>query len=177
MKGVRYDALHLTPTGVLFAGRRFPCVIGRGGIRDAKREGDGATPSGRHRILGLLYRPDRLPARALPRWAVPISPRDLWCDDPDHPAYNHPVRAPLKASHEHLHRADPMYDLILVTDWNYPKASPGKGSAIFVHTWRRPGHPTAGCLAFSRENLLWIAARVKIGTEIVVPPALGIFDP
>jgi hypothetical protein len=36
----------LTPMGLRFAGRTFPCSIGRGGIHSDKREGDGATPRG-----------------------------------------------------------------------------------------------------------------------------------
>jgi len=73
------DDLVLTPTGVRFRGRRYPCTIGRGGLRAAKREGDGATPLGEHRIVGMLYRPDRMPRPA--PWAVPIRPGDLWSDD------------------------------------------------------------------------------------------------
>lgn len=161
--------LRLTPMGLRFAGRLIPCVAGRGGVTTAKREGDSATPAGLHRITGMLYRPDRLPARALPRWARPIGLRDLWCDDPSHPAYNHPVRAPFAASHESLRRADPLYDLILTTDWNFRDARPGKGSAIFLHSWRRPGYPTAGCLAFARADLLWIAQRIEPGARIIVP--------
>ncbi|GAB1378359.1 hypothetical protein MASR1M49_12050 [Pararhodobacter aggregans] len=118
----------------------------------------------------MLYRPDRLNARALPRWAQPIGLRDLWCDDPAHAAYNLPVRAPFAASHESLRRADPLYDLILTTDWNFPEALPGKGSAIFLHTWRRPGYPTAGCLAFARADLLWIAQRVTPDARILIRP-------
>ena len=87
----------LTPAGLRFAGRVIPCSIGRGGVSAAKREGDGATPAGVHRIAGLLYRPDRL-ARPAP-WAEPIGPGDLWCDDSGDPAYNQPVRAPFAASH------------------------------------------------------------------------------
>ena len=155
--------------GLRFAGRLIPCVVGRGGVTTAKREGDGATPAGLHRVTGMLYRPDRLNARTLPRWARPIGLRDLWCDDPAHPAYNHKVRAPLAASHESLRRADPLYDLILTTDWNFPDATPGKGSAIFLHSWRQPGYPTAGCLAFARADLLWIAQRIEPGVRIIVP--------
>lgn len=160
--------LVLTPTGARFGGRRLPVTWGRGGIRADKREGDGATPVGTHRIVGMLYRPDRIAATRVPGWASPIHLGDLWCDDPAHPAYNHMVRAPFAASHERLRRADPMYDLVLLTDWNWPDAVPGKGSAIFIHTWRRPCAPTAGCLGFSRENLLWLAARVQPGTRVIV---------
>ena len=163
-------AMLLTPKGLLFAGRRLPCTHGRGGIRKDKREGDLATPSGLHRITGLLFRPDRIAAHTLPRWATPIRPGDLWCDDPQSPAYNHLVRAPFAARHEVLRRADPLYDLVLTTDWNWPLAVPSAGSAIFIHTWRRPGAPTAGCLGLSRADLLWLAARIVPQTALIIPP-------
>ncbi|MBK5926280.1 L,D-transpeptidase family protein [Rhodobaculum claviforme] len=160
--------LVITPTGARFMGRRFPCTIGRGGLTHAKQEGDGATPVGVHRIVGCLYRPDRL-ARPCD-WAVPIRPRDLWCDDPRHEDYNLMVGAPHPASAERLARADPLYDLVLVTDWNWPQAERGAGSAIFVHRWRKPGHPTAGCVAFDPRDLLWIVARIRFATRLVVGP-------
>jgi L,D-peptidoglycan transpeptidase YkuD (ErfK/YbiS/YcfS/YnhG family) len=162
------DDLVVTPMGVRFRARVFPATIGRGGIARDKREGDGATPAGIHRIVGLLFRPDRVAAARLPGWAVPIRVGDKWCDDPTHPAYNHPVRAPFGANTETLRRADPMYDVVLVTDWNWPDAVPGRGSAIFVHGWRRPGYPTAGCVAFRRDHLLWIAAHLCPGTRLIV---------
>ena len=161
----------LIPGGLRAFGRILPCSIGRAGVTAAKAEGDGATPAGVHRIAGLLYRPDRL-ARPAP-WAEPIGPGDLWCDAPGDPAYNHAVRAPFRPSHERLRRADPLYDLVLVTDWNWPDARPGRGSAIFLHQWRRPGFPTAGCIALSRPDLLWLAARAGPGTRLAVPAALA----
>jgi len=160
--------LTITPMGARFLGRRFACTIGRGGITRDKREGDGATPIGTHRIMGMLYRPDRLRGADLPCWARPIRLRDLWSDDPGDPAYNHLVRAPHGFSHEEMRRADPLYDLVMITDWNWPCATPGKGSAIFVHSWRRPGFPTAGCVAFARADLLWIAARIQPGARLVI---------
>lgn len=114
----------------------------------------------------MLFRPDRITRPAA--WALPIGPADLWSDDPEDADYNHMVRAPHPFSHERLRRADPMYDLVLITDWNWPDAVPGKGSAIFVHQWRRPGGPTAGCLALARADLRWIAERVQPGTRLVV---------
>lgn len=159
--------LRLTPAGLLAFGRSIPVTVGRGGIVTAKREGDGATPAAVLRVAGTLYRPDRV-ARPAP-WARPILPGDLWCDDAAHPAYNHPARAPLAASHEVLRRADPLYDVVLVTDWNWPHAVPGAGSAIFLHQWRRPGFPTAGCIAMARADLLWLAARVRPGAPLLIP--------
>lgn len=147
-------------------GRKFPCTIGRGGIRSDKREGDGATPVGTHMITGLLYRPDRL-VKPTP-WAVAIGKDDLWSDASDDKAYNHLVRAPYAPSHENLRRADSLYDLVLLTDWNWPNAQPGKGSAIFLHQQRRPGYPTEGCIAFRRDHMRWIAERALPGTHLIV---------
>lgn len=167
----RPDDMVLTPAGLRFAGRLIPCSIGRGGVSAEKREGDGATPAGIHRIVGLLYRPDRI-ARPAP-WAEPIGPRDLWCDDSSHPAYNHWVRAPLAASHERLRRPDPLYDLVLVTDWNWPDARAGRGSAIFLHQWRRARYPTAGCIAVARRDLIRLARQAAPGTRLIVPESLA----
>ena len=158
--------LVLTRTGLRSGGRVLPCAIGRGGVVPDKREGDGGTPRGAHRIVGMLFRADRMARPA--RWAVPIGPRDLWCDDPGSAAYNRAVRAPFEGSAERLRRADPLYDLVLVTDWNWPDAVPGRGSAIFVHRWRRPGAPTEGCVALDAGDLRWLARRVRPGTRLVV---------
>ncbi|MCF1710574.1 L,D-transpeptidase family protein [Tabrizicola sp. J26] len=160
--------LVVTPWGTRFLGRRFACSIGRGGISSAKREGDGATPAGSHRIVGCLYRADRLARAEVPDWALPIGPGDLWSDDCRDADYNHLVAAPHGWSHERLMRADPQYDMLLVTDWNWPAAEPGKGSAIFLHIWRRPRRPTAGCVAFSRSDLLWIAQRLSPSSRLIV---------
>ena len=159
----------LAPTGLRFAGRRFACTIGRGGVvaAEAKREGDGGTPAGVHRIVGMLYRPDRMAKPA--DWALPIGPSDLWSDDSRDPDYNLMVRAPHVFSHEHLRRSDPQYDLVLITDWNWPFSVPGRGSAIFMHRWRRPGAPTAGCVALAPQDLLWVAQRLLPQSRLIVP--------
>lgn len=160
--------LILTPTGVRFRGRRYPCSIGRGGLTSCKREGDGATPVGAHRIVGMYYRPDRMASPA--PWALPIRPGDLWSDDPEAKEYNLLVKRPYGKSHEVMRRADPLYDLVLVTDWNWPVATPGHGSCIFIHQWRRPGYPTAGCVAFRRDHLLRIARALEPGSRLIVSP-------
>lgn len=173
----RHD-LVLTPTGCRFLGRRFPCCIGRGGITVAKREGDGATPAGTHRIVGAGFRRDRVahpfagkdgpfPVRA-------IGPGGIWSDDPGDPDYNHGLHAPDHPyGHERLFRGDRLYDLVLFTDWNWPDAVPGKGSAIFLHRWRAPGYPTEGCVAFAPETLSWITRRLRRHSRLIVPPALA----
>lgn len=167
MIGRRHDMV-VTKWGARFMGRRFPVAVGRGGITHAKREGDGATPAGRWRLMGGGYRADRgVPPKA-PFRLRPIGPRDLWSDDPAAAGYNHPARAPYAPSHERLARPDRLYDVVIVTDWNWPDAVPGRGSAIFVHVWRGPRVPTAGCLAFRPDHLGWILARWTPRARIIV---------
>ncbi|MCR9067875.1 MAG: L,D-transpeptidase family protein [Rhodobacteraceae bacterium] len=161
----------VTPMGLRFQGRVFPCTLGRGGVTTGKRESDGATPAGVHRLVGCLYRPDRLSRPC--DWAVPIRPFDLWSDDPGHEDYNLMVRAPYPWSHERLARADRQYDIVLITDWNWPRAERGAGSAIFVHAWRGPGQPTAGCVAMAAGDLRWIVRRIRHRTRLIVPEGLA----
>lgn len=162
--------LVVTPTGLRFMNRLYPCTIGRGGVVPAavKREGDGASPQGVHHIVGMLYRPDRI-AKPAP-WAEAIGLNDLWSDASGDEDYNQLVQTPYAPSHEKLRRADPMYDLVLITDWNWPFATPGKGSAIFVHQWRRPHGPTAGCVGLARQDLQAIARRIEPGTRLIIGP-------
>lgn len=158
----------LTPKGLVGAGMRLPCSVGRGGIARDKREGDGATPVGRHHVAMVLYRPDRM-AQPVP-WAIPIQPRDLWCDDSDHADYNHLVRAPFGASAERMARGDRLYDLVAVLDWNWPYAEAGRGSAIFVHRWRGPGYPTEGCIAMAAGDLRRFVCAAPPGAVVEVQP-------
>ncbi|OCX66162.1 hypothetical protein BFP70_06530 [Thioclava sp. SK-1] len=160
--------MRLTASGLLYRGTNYPAQIGRAGLRHDKCEGDGATPIATLAIIDMLYRADRLAAPQ--QWARPIGPRDLWCDDVAHTAYNHRVTAPFAASHERLRRPDPLYDIVLITSWNYPDAVPGLGSAIFIHQRRRAGYPTAGCIALRRDHLMYLAQTISRAETIIVPP-------
>lgn len=161
----------LTPSGLRFWGARLPFVVGRGGVVRDKREGDGGTPVGVHGIVGCLYRADRL-ARPCD-WAIPIGPADLWSDDAADEDYNLMVRAPYRGSAERLARGDRLYDIVLVTNWNWPYAERGRGSAIFIHRWRGPGRPTEGCVGVRPDHLRWIVPRISYATRLIVPDALA----
>lgn len=164
----RHDMI-VTRWGARFMGRQFPCSIGRGGMTDDKQEGDGATPRGIWTLPAGMYRADRrsTPAATLPM--RPIGPQDLWSDAPEDPNYNHLVRDyRYPYSHEKLRMGAPLYDVFLISDQNWPDAAPGKGSALFVHNWRRPRYPTAGCIAFAPKDLNWILARWQPDSRILV---------
>src|SRR3546814_7957165 len=89
--------------------QEWRCAVGRGGVAEKQREGDGITPVGRWPLRRVLYRADRIarPVTVLP--CQPIAPDDGWCDDPADPAYNRPVRLPYPARHERLTRDDHLY--------------------------------------------------------------------
>jgi len=105
--------------------RRWRCVVGAGGVREDKVEGDGATPAGTYPLRHLYFRNDRL---VLPKVRLParaIGEHDGWCDDPRSPAYNRLVRIPNEWSHEKMWREDGLYDLLWWwgTTTTRPKAS------------------------------------------------------
>jgi L,D-peptidoglycan transpeptidase YkuD (ErfK/YbiS/YcfS/YnhG family) len=159
--------LVVTRWGARFGGRAYPCAIGRGGIAKTKREGDGVTPVGRWRITGARWRPDRMARPRAPAPLRPIGPRDGWSDDPRDPRYNRPVRLPRPFSAERMRRPDPLYDLVALLDHN-AEARPGAGSAIFLHCWRGPRRPTAGCVAFRRRDLAAILAAWTPASRVVI---------
>ena len=163
---LRSEHIYITPRGARVGSIIYPCSIGKNGTTPRKCEGDGATPEGVHGIIGLLYRPDRIERPT--KWALPIRPRDIWSDDCADPDYNMMGQMPHQFRHERLLRADPLYDLILLTNWNWPYAVKGRGSAIFLHQWRKPGHPTEGCIAFHPRHLLQIVRRIRFGSKIIV---------
>lgn len=165
----RATDLVVTRWGARFAGRRFACAVGRGGVGPKRGEGDGVTPAGVCRIEAVLIRPDRSrPPVARCLHTRIVRPFDGWSDDPADPAYNGPVSRPSPRSCETLRRADPLYDRIAVLDWNRAPVIPGAGSAIFLHVWRRPRWPTAGCVAFARADLDWILARWTRRSRVVI---------
>ncbi|MHA1114076.1 MAG: L,D-transpeptidase family protein [Alphaproteobacteria bacterium] len=147
---------------------RFRCALGRAGITDDKREGDGATPVGDFALRRVLYRADRLPR---PRTRLPVcalTPRDGWCDDPNHPAYNRPVRLPFAGHREHLWRGDRLYDLIVVLGHNDDPVHAGRGSAVFVHVAAPDFAATAGCVAVAASALLRVLRRAGPETRLRV---------
>ena len=153
-----------------FGALRWRCRLGRAGITDAKREGDGATPIGVWSLRGVLYRPDRrtCPATALPTRALKVN--DGWCDDPGDPGYNRPVRLPYPGRCEHLWREDAVYDVIVPLSYNDAPVIAGLGSAIFLHVARADCGPTEGCVALDLPDLLTFLGAVTAETRVIVRP-------
>lgn len=148
------------------------CGLGRSGMTHLKREGDGATPIGRWRVLRILYRPDRklgFLAGEL-SGASAMRPADGWCDAVSDRNYNRQVRHPYPASAEELWRPDQLYDVIVVLDHNQCPRVKGAGSAIFMHLARANSDgsiaPTAGCVSLRRRDLAHVLARLRPGSAV-----------
>lgn len=158
---------HVGPDGLLrFRGETLRCVLGAGGIRAEKREGDGATPVGLLPLRRVLFRADRGPRPACAVPAEPIAPEDGWCHDPAHADYNRQVRLPHPGRHERLWREDAVYDVIAVLGWNDAPARPGRGSAIFLHLARPGLPPTEGCIALPGPELRRLLAAGLTAIEV-----------
>lgn len=156
-------------------GAPFPVSVGRAGLgwrsdsgapppssagAPIKREGDGRAPAG-VLDLGEMW---GYAAQAPAGVRVPYHqarPEDRCVDDPSSPAYNQltkePPTGPPWRSAEVMRRPDDLYRYLLIVRYNMATPLPGAGSCIFLHLWRRPGEPTAGCTAMSEEALLGLA--------------------
>ena len=145
-----------------------PCAIGRTGVRRIKREGDGASPAGRWRLLSVHYRTDRIrrPATGLPNRAIHAT--DGWCDAPADRNYNRRVKLPYAASAEALWRTDSVYDIVVVLNHNTRPRIRNGGSAIFIHLARTGFTPTEGCVALSQRDLRLVLAHANHTTTISI---------
>lgn len=144
---------------------------GEAGRRDAsprqdeprKIEGDRKAPAGIFPLESSFGRGPRPLPRERDFFYRRTTARDLWIDDPGSHYYNRridpadpEIRADWKSA-ERLLRPDGLYDLVIVVGHNRRPILPGRGSAIFLHRWSRPGIPTIGCTAMAPDHLreLW----------------------
>jgi L,D-peptidoglycan transpeptidase YkuD (ErfK/YbiS/YcfS/YnhG family) len=130
-----------------------------------KREGDGCSPVGIFR-LPLAFG-EALTSQCKLNY-VSITATLLAVDDPKSQFYNQIVDSAAVTkdwtSTEFMHREDGLYRHGIVVAHN-PLNQAGAGSCIFIHLWRGPGQPTAGCTAMSEANLLRILAWLDPALE------------
>ena len=149
----------------------FAAVLGRSGMGADKKEGDGTTPTGTYALgTGFGYA-----ARA--QTAMPYKQTaadDVWIDDVTAPDYNTWVKrgATHAKSFEQLHRDDGLYELGFVIEYNTHPVRAGAGSAIFMHVWRAPNKPTAGCVALEKSSVQAIAGKLDPSKhpQIIIGP-------
>ncbi|MDB5538215.1 MAG: hypothetical protein JWQ65_3090 [Devosia sp.] len=126
-----------------YGGKAWRAAVGRNGIRPDKAEGDGVSPAGCWPIRKVLYRADK--PGASPRsvfTTAAIDPQDGWCDAPEHPDYNRPVRLPFAAGREELWRQDDLYDIVVVLGHNDNPRWPSMTPPAASYPWASPPRRT-----------------------------------
>ncbi|MCX7821006.1 MAG: L,D-transpeptidase family protein [Brevinematales bacterium] len=146
----------------------FNATIGKNGFARVgeKKEGDGKTPSGIFKVGFTFGYADKADTKMPYRQATT---NDFWVDDVSSPLYNQWVRGkPEAKSMEKMRRSDHLYKWGIVVEYNMSPIIPGKGSAIFVHVWRKPFSPTTGSISLSEEDILYIFKWLEPGKNPVV---------
>ncbi len=172
---------------VLATGHSYPCSVGKNGIAAAKQEGDNKTPVGSFPLRRVFYREDRLSSSELATLnrmkergfsVQALTHDDGWCDDASSPYYNQYIKLstfnPDKVPHhENLWLDNHSYDVIVVLGFNDNPVISDNGSAVFMHVARQTPagnyKPTAGCVAFSKHDLLQLLDSVTLTSHLMVP--------
>jgi L,D-peptidoglycan transpeptidase YkuD (ErfK/YbiS/YcfS/YnhG family) len=137
------------------AGGPWPARVGRNGLSDHHREGDGTTPTGAYGIGPVMYGIDPNPGVHYPYHLLVCG--DWWDEDPTTPQYNLFVHVPcgkappFGGGSEALWTEAPAYDHFAVVEYNSAPIVPGRGSAIFLHV--DGGSPTDGCISLAASEL------------------------
>lgn len=133
---------------------KMAAVVGKNGISNKQREGDGITPTGVYTLgtgFGWAKKPNgvKLPYRL-------TTSSDYWIDDPSSSDYNKWVTYnghPNTRWNSFEKLKQPLYKYAVAINYNVNPIVKGKGSAIFLHVWRSSTSPTAGCVALSEDNV------------------------
>jgi D-alanyl-D-alanine dipeptidase len=152
-------------------GSGIPVVVGKKGLGlglglvrlnlngvPIKKEGDDKAPAGIFRLSSAF---GYAPARSA-RWVklpyLALTKKIEGVDDPKSHYYNKLVDRSRVAkvdwsSAEKMRRDDALYKWGVVVDHN-SAAIAGAGSCIFLHIWKSPSAPTAGCTATPEKDLV-----------------------
>jgi L,D-peptidoglycan transpeptidase YkuD (ErfK/YbiS/YcfS/YnhG family) len=153
--------------------------IGSGGLRNVRREGDHATPTGVYPMGLTIYGNEPDPGGLHEAYHRLVC-GDWWDEDPFSAGYNRFVHMrcgttpPFAARSEALWTETTAYPYFAVVDYNENPTIAGSdapGSGIFVHAW--VDGPTEGCVALHTADLLhvlrWLEPAhhpfIEIGTN------------
>lgn len=146
----------------LFSTKAF---IGKNGITNDKREGDGKTPIGKYNLGVAFGMHDEIEFSNY----IKITKNLHWVDDINSKFYNQlvditKVRKDWNSS-EHLIEHPKQYEYAMEIKTN-PKNIPNKGSAIFLHC--SAGKPTAGCVAIDSQYMKLLLEKLQNNAVICI---------
>jgi len=142
--------------------------VGKNGISDSKKEGDGKTPTGVYTFgtgFGVASNPgSKIPYRKVTNY-------DYWVDDVNSKYYNqwveiNKIKDKDWKSAEHLASYPKAYKYAAVINYNTTNIVKGKGSAIFLHT--STNGPTAGCVSVPESSMVSILKELNSNARIVI---------
>ncbi|MFA6135552.1 MAG: L,D-transpeptidase family protein [Phycisphaerae bacterium] len=154
------------------AGQRIPVTLGRTGLAwgrglhgtaplpgPVKCEGDGKAPAGVFALPLVFGYAEKAKSGEIKLPYLALTAEIVGVDDANSRLYNQIVQwKPGQArdwdSAETMRRADGLYEWGVVVGHNTSPVVPGAGSCIFMHIWRGPDKPTAGCTAMARPHVL-----------------------
>jgi len=141
--------------------------FGKNGVKEDKREGDGATPRGVYTFGGAFGVADD-PGSALSY--TKVTDRDVWVDDPKSKFYNQWASKDTPdadwKSAEQLIKYTRAYKHAIAINYNANPVVPGKGSAIFLHC--STGNPTAGCVSVPEAAMVFLLTFIDEETKIAI---------
>ncbi len=149
---------------------RTKAYLGKNGVTNNKREGDGKTPIGKFEFGMLLgmHPKEKLENKTKLEYNQ-ITPKMYWVDDPKSKRYNRLVDiSKVKKdwnSAEHLIEYPIQYEYLIEIKTN-PENIPGNGSAVFLHCTNNK--PTAGCIAIDREIMQKLIECINEKTKIEI---------
>lgn len=162
-------------------GPAVPVNVGRSGMgwgrglhaEDAagprKREGDGRAPAGVFRLSQAFGAADALPADSRRFPYLKSLPTSYCVEDVRSQYYNQivdstRVKPSLWEQWSALLRPDGLFKWGVVVEQNTPEIKKAAGSCVFLHIWRGPRQPTAGCTSMSEQTLQeiipWLDAKL-----------------
>ena len=148
--------------------KKFICYVGKNGIGLKKREGDKITPKGRYKLIKIFYKKRQLNEIRTKIPKIEIKKNFAWCTDSNNKSYNSLINKPIGCEYEDLFRADNLYDIIIVLDFNYTSPKKYKGSAIFLHCSKNETKFTEGCIAMKKKDLLKLIPRITLSCNLII---------
>lgn len=155
--------------GMVHAGGPYPVFVGSLGV-GATNDNLSRTPAG---VFSLTEAFGNQPSNGTRLPYFQAGPADWWDGEPYSANYNNHVhQAASPGPHsENLYAAGAVYAHAVVINYNRFPATPGMGSAFFLHVTN--GQPTAGCVAMSSAGLDTVMRWINPAQQPVISIGVG----
>lgn len=149
-------------------GRGLHQPLGRGG--PVKREGDRRSPAGVYRLDTAFGAAESLPQGSQGYPYLQTRSTTYCVEDARSAHYNQLIDSTRVTpgaweQWSEMARPDGLFKWGVVVEQNWPEPQKGAGSCVFLHIWRGPSRPTAGCTAMKEEKLVevlgWLSPSKK----------------